>query len=340
MKTSVFLLTGALLLSGVNSAYAQDKTGNRIEPNNAATTLSRSGSRDGWGAYVVQQFITPAFNGELNYAECASNPQYKCNGLMVSAFEQDGLYWTASNPPAGKYSMTWLLRSTVNDKAGLYGGDGYMLWPEIPLKNYNGVHTTFVPVYRCIFPRDAGSNNRNDNGCGSLGNRRPDTAPCQSIGVNDAATWMDKYPHSSTFICGFSLNSAIADRDVINTVNTIQQTLNQGPDGVNFADANFNEVILTPWETDAPARIPLIAFFYVEPDSIKYLVTPRYGRERLSPSGNLSYVQQIQSEYYHATGLYAPIVQISGNGWTKAQFDYLAAQQSADIPSTTRFLPQ
>ncbi|AOB33010.1 hypothetical protein AKI39_23075 [Bordetella sp. H567] len=215
-------------------------------------------------------------------------------------------------------------------------------------------HQAFKPNYRCAYPTDGDTDIRSNSGCGAQildGKIVPDTAPCASLGITTGQQWIDKYGAIPGSICGFALNPANgSDR--------------RGMEAMIQADAAilkigspvlmpWNEVVMRPWPSYAPARIPLMAFFFVpykqEARSAAHEARPG-AREKASTPGTqhergparhypLSFTQQQQKRYYDLTKIFVPLIEIS-EASPNAVFTYQDSDQAAGIPGIVTTMPQ
>ncbi|WP_233235526.1 hypothetical protein [Bordetella sp. LUAb4] len=312
-------------------------------------------SRDQWGAHIVSLSRT-LFDGKVvAKANCANEPSYTCTGLMLSAFEaQDLDYWFSPNPYNNKLSMSYVIKSTAKGpNKVIYGGSGYIMWPngtlavELAQRGLN--NNAFPAVYRCGFAQDAATDFRTDNGCGDFTPVVPTdrAGPCQAQGITTAAQWLATYGKGDliTQQCGFTLQvSPAADKQAFGVVEQIQNTLLDTNNTNLFG--SYNEIVMQAWPDLQPSRVPLFAFFYVEPNSKPKLVAPvpregRKGRQvLLNPAGDLDQSRQEQLNYYRKANIFAPIIRLSGNAWEQLRMSYIDTDQSPGIPSTVTVLPQ
>ncbi|WP_233235528.1 hypothetical protein [Bordetella sp. LUAb4] len=313
-------------------------------------------SRDQWGAHIVGLSRT-LFDGKVvSKANCANEPAYTCTGLMLSAFEpQDTDYWFSPNPSGGKLSMSYVIKATSRgSNAAMFAGSGYILWPSSTLATelaQRGLkNNAFPTIYRCGFAQDAYTDNRTDKGCGTYtvnGSALKNTGPCQAQGITTAAQWLAAYGNGDlmTQQCGFILQiSPAADKQAFGVVEQIQNTLLDR--NTTSSVGSYNEIVLQAWPELEPSRVPLLAFFYVEPNSARKLIAPvsregKKGRQvLLNPAGSLYISQVEQLNYYKKAKVFAPIIRLSGNSWDQLRMSYIDTDQSPGIPSTVTVLPQ
>lgn len=334
MKT-LFQVLLALSLLAQSPAYADSPGGAR---EHASGKSRQNKDRKVFGAYVARK-MADAFDGKLAAMyPCGTKPANYCQGLMVTAFETDTAYWM--DPKTDKIAFTYFRQDIATP---LYGKAGLVLWPQAYLDHdfpmVGQDHQSFKPVYRCVFPTDGDSNSRSDTGCGARvyyrGGAIPDTAPCATLGITTGRQWVDKYQGVAWNICGFGLNpadgsdrrgmQAMIDAAVILQKTGVQQ---QYP---------WNEVVMAPWPSYAPGRIPLMAFFWL-PDPGAQTGTSRQ-RTASQTYQFLTAAQQQQKRYYDLAKIFVPIIQISQAN-ANATFTYVDGDQAAGIPAIVTTMPQ
>lgn len=315
-------------------AHTQQHQGFTIFESNTLSATQESVSQS------ILFSLNKSFNNQENLSYCNGKPDYYCNGVMVSAFEHDkDPYWTSSTPAAGKLSLTYFRKDI---KGPLWGDSGFILWPEGVLKQYIGtvgkVENAFKPIYRCIFPLNGNTDERLDHGCGPLKNDTtppPNSQMCQSQGIITAEKYIDNYlvnpgKHAP---CGFALDiSSVDDENILNeNIKIIKYAKDKLPFNI------WNEVIMKPWENDEHQHIPLMAFFYVAPDSLKDLVVKN--RNTHNDLAALSLAKYQQKYYYNLTGIFAPIFKISQlNNSVVFLFD--RNEQDESIPEIVNAFPE
>lgn len=301
-------------------------------------SASTKTNRTAWGAQTSYS-LTRAFNNMVNADICMGKPDYYCNGLMVSAFEKgnDG-YWMHLGLD-NKLSFTYFRTDIATS---FYGPVGYILFPQKKLDaamSKGLTHNSFSTQYRCAFPVDAETNNRDDNGCGKLKVFPEKTGPCQNQGITTAAQWLDKFGYktsgtktlASPASCGFTLEGySDKDKQQFFSVNTeIQQILL-----AKYPDAKlaWNEIVTAAWPVDNPHDVPVMAFFYVQDGSLGTLVQNENHKniKKYSEAEALTLAQEQQFAYYTTTNIFIPIVKISGPR-SSVVFTYTDNEQSKGI---------
>ena len=309
-------------------------------PEHFAGKSRQNKDRKVFGAYVAQK-MADAFDGKLAAMyPCGNKPAYYCQGLMVTAFESDSTYWM--DPKTGRISFTYFRQDIATP---LFGDAGLVLWPQAYLDHdfpmVGQDHQAFKPVYRCAFPTDGDTDLRSNAGCGAQtyqGQQVPDTGPCATLGITTGQQWLDKYGPIPGAICGFGLNPADGSdqrgMDAMIQADVIMQKTGKPP------IMEWNEVVMAPWPSYAPGRIPLMAFFLLtdqgqeaQPRTSKQ--APKAARRHES----LSAAQQQQKRYYDLTHIFVPIIEIS-EASPKAVFMYWDWDQAPSIPNTVTTMPQ
>lgn len=286
------------------------------------------------GAKVAYD-LTRSFNQQQNFEVCKDKPEYHCNGLMVSAFEKGtDPYWMHSGTD-GRLSFSYFR----NDNATpLWGSAGYILFPQVAIdkaKEAGASQKAFETQFRCAYPTNGYTVARRDDGCGMMGSD-PNTASCQSLGIVTADLWMNKYATESkvsTSVCTFMLEGySDADKRKYFSLNTeIQKRLfEKYPQDVNW---QFSEIVAGSWPSDVSSRVPVIALFYVADGSFNPLVKNRKeNQQNLNEDAARELAKIQQSAYYKASGIFVPLVKISGPR-NAVIFTYSDDEQASDIPS-------
>lgn len=330
MKKIGFLLSLLLVTSGT---HAQNNNEKSMDNKN----------RSLWGVQTAF-YLNKIYNKDINLNQCINKPDYYCNGLMVSAFEgKADPYWMHQGKN-GKLSLTYFRKDIATF---LYGTAGYILFPQniLDAAKLKGLTVNpFTPEFRCAFPANAWTNYRGDNGCGEFTTSSlPQSAKCQSLGINNSADWIKKYIDSSGHIdqyyCGFYLDgqSDKLKMDLFQANIEVQQKLISSH---LMSDTPYNEIILKAWEADEPKRIPVMALFYIAEGSFNTLVS-KGGKDAvlLTEVESLILAQTQQVNYYNEAGIFIPVVKISG-GLDSIEFTYTDSEQNSNIPEKVRVYPE
>ena len=99
----------------------------------------------------------------------------------------------------------------------------------------------------------------------------------------------------------------------------------------------WNEIVMAPWPSYAPSRIPLMAFFWIPGQDTKAPESQAARERRLYQS--LSATQKQQKRYYDLTRIFVPIIEIS-EASPKAAFTYRDEDQAPGIPNIVTTMPQ
>lgn len=288
------------------------------------------------------------FANNFTSSWCQNKPLYICSGLMVSGFEyQDPdnlLYWTRSD--INKLSMSFISK---NGMFAPFYPTGIVLWTANDINGYlkiNGAKDTFVPSYRCAYPMDGNTGNtldqgipgnRADHGCGMFDNA-PDTGKCQDLGITSVEQWWAKYgANPGDLSCAFDLTGTDAKQE-FEVMQGVHRKL-EAAAGTTL----WNEIILQTWPENKPARVPVMAFFKFDDQSVKVLtsVLEKAGNKKYLPvRDDFDEEARVQQEaYYKLTNIFVPIITISG--WPKnISFTYHPEAQSPIIPETVNIFPE
>lgn len=119
----------------------------------------------------------------------------------------------------------------------------------------------------CAFPIDAGSNDRQQNGCGDSSRTTAAENFCDQMGIATAEQWLSRYRangSSHAAQCSFDVRQGRGA-----TANAFYQNLRAmnllGQESFN----ENNELVLAPWPVDAPRSPSLLASFYVADTGIE-----------------------------------------------------------------------
>jgi hypothetical protein len=336
MKT--FLLTLAtLFIFGAQPSHA---AGERVVLEKSGTKTESNTNRQNFGKFIEGK-MKDAFDGRLaSIYPCGDRPVFYCQGLMVSAFEQPTLYWM--DPGTPRISFTYFRKDIAT---ALYGPAGFVLWPWAYVENLlpKSQPGPFHPVYRCAFPLDGWTVSRTDNGCGELirnNEPSPDSAPCSTVGVTTAQQWVDKYLRSTSAhggnFCGFSLLPG--KQTAVQGINLMVETalLLKKIGGIQ-PSFPWNEVVMAPWRSASPRRLPLMAFFVI-PEGSQKVLAPR-AKQVGNYATALDLARAQQKQYYDLSDIFVPIVSLSADNDT-AVFTYRDEDQAAGIPNVVNVYPR
>ncbi|WP_434728456.1 hypothetical protein [Pseudomonas soli] len=190
----------------------------------------------------------------------AQKPGYLCSGiaLRTTSSSVGFLPWepTDSQINSGSVAFSWIRRD--NNFGSPFGNrNGFILYPPqaAPPGKIAALNV------RCTFPINANTNQRPTlQGCGPIRGYEQTTDTCQTLGVDTARQWLEKYPQAGNFrVCGWDL------RDARGAAAKSFQTAIQARTGMPEALWRVNnEVLLPVWRRDQGGELPLHSFFYVE----------------------------------------------------------------------------
>ncbi|MFB4390647.1 MULTISPECIES: hypothetical protein [unclassified Pseudomonas] len=199
------------------------------------------------------------YDSETDDCGGPDKPGYLCSGiaLRTTGSSPEFLPWnpSASQLEKGAVAFSWLRHDTNFGKP--FGNqNGLILAPPQAVPDGKLAALSVL----CTFPINANTNQRPSlNGCGPI-SAYPDTDTCQSLDVNTAQQWLDKYPQAGNYrVCGWDLrHSPGSSAQWFQTAVEARKGLADELWSVN------NEVLISVWSPTDGGRLPLHAFFYVE----------------------------------------------------------------------------
>lgn len=230
-------------------------------------------------------------------------PAFLCSGVMGRATVKSTAYHVWNPSPTsvqrGGVSWSWLRRDSTF--RSFFYNNGYFIYPifDSPADKRD------VDVF-CIFPLNASSNSRSENGCGALSSQPLTSRPCHLSGITTAQQWLNNY-RTNNAQCGFNVrettagdHSASAYIEGVRAMALLGATSFQG----------WNEVVSDIWPQNIHRTVPLWAFFYT--------------------GSGLQDAQYNQRDFYNVSGgLVAPIIRVTmptvqGGG---ASFQFFSGEQ-------------
>lgn len=283
--------------------------------NTSALTGVYLAERDVYGHFIAEQ---TARLYSMSADKCAG-PAYRCRGIMVSAFETDNDYWMQPYPVLNKISLSYWTRETTGqtryDAAWL--GDGFMLWPAGVADRLSHAHF-FASRYTCVFATEGLTGGYLQSGCG--GYEDVSWPACQSLGVNSARAYVERFGSLTLNKCGFALGVSLSgDRLAFESAQKLQLS-----EVTQYGGTFYNEVLLKGWDAYNPAKIPLLGFYYIQ------------GHAGLQPEGYREITRNNQLNFYNITQIFVPIIRVTGPDWAHVRFEYRAGDQSARLPARVR----
>ncbi|EIO4563796.1 hypothetical protein LQM11_004435 [Vibrio parahaemolyticus] len=228
---------------------------------------------------------------------CDGNtPAYYCSGVLIRATgNSDGYYPWNPSPSAtelGSVSFSYL-RNDIKI-IELFHNNGFVFKSQSQSID-EGININ----YRCAFPFEALTINRENHGCGSyISEEQPNN--CSSAGISHLYEWTQYIQNEGNHIgkaqCSFDAEQSsefilsikahdVGRFDLNDTILTI------------YAE-RYNEVLLEVWEQDQ--LVPIEAFWYISGDE-DALNNALYDRERyLEVTGNYVEVVEINLNNLHS----------------------------------------
>ncbi len=265
MRTAA-LLTCALALGGCVPGPEKDEVAHNTAPAPAAQL--RISQSPGKPLALSAQLATagPQAARELKawydalQADCGGpdKPAHLCSGIMLRATDTNPAFFPWDPSPGairlGGVSFSWLRRDQTFSKTW-ENWNGFIFYPDqvIPDPKIKTIQAL------CSFPINANTWERPSlQGCGPIP-EVPDTDTCQSLGINSAKAWLDKYHDIASLnkVCGWDIRDGSGG-----TATWFKSSLeaHQGLSGL--ARDTYNELMLATWETGQGATLPLHSFYY------------------------------------------------------------------------------
>lgn len=270
--------------------------------------------RDGYSMWIsneMQRLVTsPQF---IKSCPGINRPGYYCTGVMIHA-KESGEDWTKpySSHDDNKLSFSYLVYPILkhNQGRGSYGVYGIAFWPAGYLRTDGDA---YEENFTCGYPRDGGT-------LGTLGVHQCGAGKlrCQDVGIYTADDF-----NNSNQRCGFAMN--IPGYDTQEAFSTIMEVEKKRADAnVNLpGQTSHDEFLLKPWPDNDLTKIPLMAFFI-------NLITSSNDPDFFTDQLNATRVLQL--DFYRKSGIFAPIVVITGDTWGNPTFSGEGSYQSPEIP--------
>ncbi|TXE26918.1 hypothetical protein [Serratia ureilytica] len=270
-------------------------------------------NRNGYAIWIsneIQRLVTSP--DLVKVCPGTDKPGYYCTGVMIHSNEDgsEPVDWTQpySSSKDNKLSFSYWHYPILkyNQRPGSYQSVGIVFWPAGYLKTDG---SSYEENFTCGYPRDGASGDKLGKAeCGD-GNER-----CQDIGIFTA----DDYLKANSPQCGFAINTP-----GYNTEKAYSAILDiEGRFIEKYGKAMpYDEFILKPWTGTDVSKIPLMAFFVNNVTN---------GPKEIPDA--VSKAQVLQLDYYNKSGLFAPVVVVTGSSWAEPTFSGGPEYQSKEIP--------
>ena len=253
MRTAPLLLC-ALLLTGCSV-----RTSNNDVPTKIGTSPHTQQSANGGlaGAEAVRQ-LKAWYESNAPHCGGPDKPAHLCSGILLRATDTKPEFYPWDPSPGairlGGVSFSWLRQDQTFARTW-ENWNGFIFYPNQAIPD-GKIKTINV---LCTFPINANTWERPTlQGCGPLPDE-PDTDTCQSLKIDSAQAWFDKYGKTATLskVCGWDI------RDGSNsTAAWFKRSLEAHQKLTGLARETFNELMLSTWESGKGADLPLHSFFY------------------------------------------------------------------------------
>ncbi|SPO55067.1 conserved protein of unknown function [Pseudomonas sp. JV551A1] len=197
---------------------------------------------------------------ENTSADCGGpdKPAHLCSGILLRATDTNPAFYPWDPSPGairlGGVSFSWLRRDQTFSRTW-ENWNGFVFYPNQAIPD--GKIKTIKVL--CTFPINANTWERPTlQGCGAMPDE-PDTDTCQSLGIDSASHWLEKYGRTATLskVCGWDVRDGSGD-----TAAWFKMSLDAHQGLTGLARETFNELMLSTWNTGEGADLPLHSFFY------------------------------------------------------------------------------
>jgi hypothetical protein len=260
---------------------------------------------------------------------CGDNhrPAFLCSGIIIRSAKSGATWnvWDMSPLDLQVNGVSFsYIRQDVKTKDIADGGNtsGFTLLPA--QGPYSSPTPKHVMQVLCAFPQDGWTNERNLFGCGTS-QYGATSGECQEQGIMTAAQWVAHYnavpkgDNSALWQCGFDVHSGSSYDTADAFMQMIQARLLLG---VSTIFDTLNELRIATWKGVSPADLPIQSFFYV------------VGEEGGTGQGVVD-AKVSQKNYFAATGIFVPVVQISVPATPSENMDFhiLPGDQAVPFPN-------
>ncbi|WP_242448786.1 N-acyl homoserine lactonase [Burkholderia metallica] len=244
------------------------------------------------GNRVAQQ-LTDNYNNLAPDCGSATNPAFRCSGVLLRGTVHSSRYHSWNPSPAsvtsGGVSFSYLRKDSKFSKLAYGYSNGLIFVPY----RYNIKKNVIDPEILCSFPIDANTENRVDKGCGSDNSFPTDSGSCQARGISTAEGWLSHYKSTSgnkhAHQCGFDVHHGAPSSASIFKASIDSMTLIR-----EESIHEQNELRLATWDQDIPEKLPIMAFFYLA-----------------GHASGLKGAQGDQEDYQQASKRIVPIIRIT-----------------------------
>ena len=253
MRTAPLLLC-ALVLTGCSFKY-----GNNDVPEKIATTphAQQPANTRPTGTEAVRQ-LKAWYESTAADCEGADKPAHLCSGILLRATDTNPAFypWDPSHGAIalGGVSFSWLRQDQTFSRTW-ENWNGFIFYPNQAIPD--GKIKTIKVL--CTFPINANTWERPTlQGCGPMPDE-PDTDTCQSLEIESASEWLEKYGRTATLskVCGWDIRDGTGG-----TAAWFKTSLDAHQGLTGLARETFNELMLSTWNTGEGADLPLHSFFY------------------------------------------------------------------------------
>lgn len=262
-RIATLLTTLCLAVVGLQGCSSHNMTaeGNNLSPE----------AKNQLGQSVVLR-LRERFRDTRSACPPDDKPGYYCNGVFVRALNtawNSPTFWNPVPKDIDRNGVSFIYMRE-DAKIEQVPGEAGIIMREFD------AHTQEKLVVGCAFPINAQTDIREDS-C-YFSNRQ---MSCQKRRVWNVESWFAYYEQALDFVCYFEP-----------TTKWFQMSIDVRREHAHELRGYWNEVIIRPWESDVPERLPLEAIWFVGDDE------------------GLMRARTMQDNFIKATGLFIPIVRI------------------------------
>lgn len=247
------------------------------------------------------QLLNLMYNDTRQDCGSPSRPAFLCSGVIVRALWPSTAhpFYTVSpkSQANGSVSASYLRKDAKFEK--LYSGlsSGYIF--DAVLDN-PADHSDYKVL--CAFPKDGGSEFRDQNGCGDSSRSAAVEKLCDQMGVATAEQWLAYFRKNGNSYygqCAFDVREKRTGtaKAFYQAVRATSMIRDQQFNGDLLQE---NELVLSPWAIDPPRSPSLLSSFYTDESGVEgarlYQIQWYQAAKRFLPAVQLSLPRTAQQE--------------------------------------------
>ena len=216
---------------------------------------------------IVQELLDRFYDesGECLDSQGVAKPLYECSGIIIRGVKfhsnETKFAWSLKSGDKEKNSFSFaFLRNDHSFSSLIYYDAGYILYPhqKTPIKKNK-------QQVLCAFPVNAGTDARNDRGCGQ--SRSDTTGVSRKCDVQNITTFTDWLAHYDAIMAGEDPWFEISQCGFDTTKETAAQNFAVAMEANAFLQKTDNprlnsEMRVEGWDENNAKKIPIQSFFY------------------------------------------------------------------------------